>query len=194
MDTIRTVLPHLRHSVNPTSGTSTLITISSGASFCGFPLASLYASSKFALEGFTESLSYELASQSISVKSVVPYSMVNETGFASRTMGEAVFRKDVPDDVTDEELGAVEEAGARNGHYDEFVQRMGERYGQMMGAESTEKAISAMDVAKKIYEAATDGTDKLRYWVGSGNGGFVKARFESKSDEEYMALMKSFFA
>lgn len=183
MDTIRTVLPHLR--ANPTL--STIITISAGASFCGFPLASLYASSKFALEGFMESLSYELASQNIFVKSVVPCSVISETGFARRTMGEAVLREDVPDDAEGEEVSA------RKGQYNEFVERIGERYGQMLAADSKEKAIGAMDVVKKIYEAATDGSDNLRYWIGSGDHGFVKARFESKSDEEYMAFMRSFF-
>jgi short-subunit dehydrogenase len=44
----------------------------------------MYSASKFALEGFTEALSYELASQNIFVKSVIPHGGVTSTDFLAR--------------------------------------------------------------------------------------------------------------
>ena len=54
-DVTRAVLPHLRD-----SGSGVLINISSMAGLYSLPFISLYASSKFAMEGFTECLFYEL--------------------------------------------------------------------------------------------------------------------------------------
>ena len=43
------------------------------------PMISLYRTSKFALEGFSEALAYELASQNIIVKIVEPHGGVTAT-------------------------------------------------------------------------------------------------------------------
>jgi len=49
-----------------------ILNVSSVGGLVGLPSISIYISTKFALEGFTESLSYELASQNIVVKIVEP--------------------------------------------------------------------------------------------------------------------------
>lgn len=46
-------------------------------------MTSIYCASKFALEGFTEAIPYELASQNIVVKSVIPHGGVTDTLFLS---------------------------------------------------------------------------------------------------------------
>jgi NAD(P)-dependent dehydrogenase (short-subunit alcohol dehydrogenase family) len=51
---------------------STIVNANSGAGVFTLPMLLLYCASKFALEGFSESLSYELASQAIAVKVVEP--------------------------------------------------------------------------------------------------------------------------
>ena len=56
MDVVRAILPHFR-----ANRSGTIINVSSGAGVIGFPLASIYSASKFALEGFSEALRYELA-------------------------------------------------------------------------------------------------------------------------------------
>ncbi|KAK0456026.1 hypothetical protein EV421DRAFT_21947 [Armillaria borealis] len=56
------------------------------------------------------------------------------------------------------------------------------------------RTTSADEVADVIYAAATDGTDKLRYFVGNDTRGFIKARYESTNDDEYVQHMRSFFA
>ncbi|KAK0456025.1 hypothetical protein EV421DRAFT_1698826 [Armillaria borealis] len=75
MDVTRTFLPHLRIEGGG------IINISSGAGVFTLPMLSMYCASKFALEGFTQALSYELASQKIFVKSVIPYGGVMSTKF-----------------------------------------------------------------------------------------------------------------
>jgi NAD(P)-dependent dehydrogenase (short-subunit alcohol dehydrogenase family) len=59
-------LPLLRHSQGR------IIFVSSSLGFTGFPLYSLYCASKFAMEGFAESLTYELAPQGVQVALVEP--------------------------------------------------------------------------------------------------------------------------
>ena len=166
METIRAILPHFR--ANQGGG---IINTSSGGGLFGLPLGTLYHSSKFALEGFTESLTYELASQNIFVKSVIPFSGVSSTEFGARVAGERP-------------------KGPPPASYEPFLQTTLARYGQMV----SEIKISSHDVALRIYEAATDGKDNLRYLIGHDTRGFIKARYESKNDEEYMAHMRAYFS
>lgn len=63
---IRDLLPILRRSQG------LVVNVSSVLGFMGFPLASLYCASKFALEGLSESLSYELAPHEVRVALVEP--------------------------------------------------------------------------------------------------------------------------
>src|SRR5580704_19438495 len=83
MDVTRAILPHFRKNKG-----GLVINISSGAGIFTLPMLSLYCASKFALEGFSESLSYELASQKIAVKIVEPGGVVS-TNFGKRSGAEA---------------------------------------------------------------------------------------------------------
>ncbi|PBK76775.1 short-chain alcohol dehydrogenase [Armillaria solidipes] len=148
MDVTRAFLPHLRIEGGG------IINISSGAGVFTLPMLSMYCASKFALEGFTEALLYELASQKIFVKSVIPHGGVTSTKFNATS-------------------AATMKA-----------------YERMSAARTT----SADEVADVIYATATDGTDKLRYFVGNDTRGFIKARYESTNDDEYVQYMRSFFA
>lgn len=163
MDVIRTVLPHFREKQG-----GGIINVSSGGGLYALPMISIYCASKFALEGFTEALAFELSSQNVSVKSVIPHGGVTNTNFNARGLG---FLSDTPES------------------YKPFVEKTMGAYGKMAAARS----VSSDDVAKVVFEAATDGTDKLRYLVGNDTRGFVKARYESNSDEEYTTYMRSFF-
>ncbi|EIM89414.1 NAD-P-binding protein [Stereum hirsutum FP-91666 SS1] len=176
MDVTRLILPHFRQHSHSSSTSDSgsqhgIVNVSSGAGFWGLPISTLYTSSKFALEGFTESLSYELASQRI-------------------------FR-------AGSEMPAGDDGkGLRLSDYDTFMEKTNESYKRMVGGVS----ISSEDVARKILEAVTDGfsddgaeeetvsrRQRLRYWVGNDARGFVKARYASKDDEEYMGFMRGYF-
>jgi NAD(P)-dependent dehydrogenase (short-subunit alcohol dehydrogenase family) len=164
MEVTRTILPHFRQNRG-----GTIVNISSGAGIFTLPMMSLYCASKFALEGFSESLAFELASQNIAVKLVVPHGGVTGTRFSERS--------------------AEERAGSQLPHdYEEFMMRMRQSYAEMVASRSQ----SAVDIAEVIWEAATDGTDRLRYLVGDDSRGFIKARRELP-DQEYVEFMRSRF-
>ncbi|GLB38776.1 putative NAD(P)H-binding [Lyophyllum shimeji] len=168
MDVTRAILPHFR-----ANGGGGIINISSGSGFYALPLISIYTASKFALEGFTESLAFELASQNTFVKSVVPHGHVGATNFTFEPRAEHTGTTvETPDS------------------YKPYVQRTIEAFGKRFEAWS----ITAQRVAEVVFEAATDGAAKLRYPVnGTDTADFRKARFEPKSDEEYVATMRSLF-
>ncbi|KAJ7451118.1 short-chain alcohol dehydrogenase [Mycena latifolia] len=165
MDVTRAILPHFR-----ANGGGGVINVSSGAGLWSLPMTSMYSASKFALEGFTEALSYELASQNIFVKSVIPHGGVTSTDFLSR-------------------FGASTAADPTLTSYDEFTKHIGQSFRNMVAGAS----VSSADVAEIIRTAATDGTNQLRYFIGNDARGFLKARYETSSDQEYMEHMRSYF-
>ena len=58
----------------------TFITTGSSAGLMGFPVSSMYDASKFALEGWSESLSYELNEVGISIKTIEPGLVATDIG------------------------------------------------------------------------------------------------------------------
>jgi NAD(P)-dependent dehydrogenase (short-subunit alcohol dehydrogenase family) len=163
MEVTRAVLPHFRASQG-----GTIINISSGAGVFTLPMLSLYCASKFALEGFSEALTYELASQQIVVKIVEPGGVIS-TNFGKRSAAEAAV--DAP-------------AG-----YEGFIKSAGAVFEQLRAAASATEE----DVAKVIFTAATDGSDQLRYVATDDIRPLLKARRET-SEQQYMALVRSQFS
>jgi len=163
MDVIRGILPHFR---NNKSGL--IINISSGAGVFTLPMLSLYCASKFALEGFSESLSYELASLNIIVKIVDPGGVIS-TNFGKRSSDEATHNIPLAD-------------------YDAFVAGANALFADLR----TQRLATEQDVAQVIFGAATDGTTRLRYVATDDILPLVKARRET-SEEEYMEFMRSRF-
>ncbi len=164
MDVTRAILPHFR-----SNRAGIIVNVSSGAGVFTLPMISLYCASKFALEGFSEALTYELAPLGIAVKIVEPGGSLS-SNFGQRSGSEA---------------GAV----TTPSDYDGFVAGSGTVF-QKLGALAT---ASAEDVAAVIYEAATDGSGRLRYVATDDIKPMVKARRET-SEEEYLAYMRSRFA
>lgn len=80
------LMPKLR------SSKGRVINISSGFGILGFPLASVYCASKFALEGWSESLSYEVSPLGVSVCIVEPG--VFETRFSGNVEWTAASEKE----------------------------------------------------------------------------------------------------
>jgi NADP-dependent 3-hydroxy acid dehydrogenase YdfG len=64
LDTTKAVLPHFR-----VNGSGTVVNISSIGGKVTFPLGTLYHGTKFAVEGLSEALHYELAAIGVQVKS-----------------------------------------------------------------------------------------------------------------------------
>lgn len=162
MEITRALLPHFRK-----QRSGNIITITSGVGRVTVPLVSIYAASKFALEGFLESLSFELASQNISVKIIEPGNI--STNFEQTT--KANFATDQA--LTD---------------YAAYLKKMDEVFKAIYsGGGST-----TTDVAATIFKAATDHTQVLRYVVGSDLQPLIDIR-NGGTDENYMNVLRSTF-
>lgn len=164
MDVTRAALPHLRR-----RRAGVIVNITSGAGVFTLPMISLYSASKFAVEGFTESLSYELASQGIRVKLVEPGGVVS-TRFGQRSADEAARSAAVPG-------------------YEAFVAHTAQIFDRLRAERAS---ASPAEVADVIYTAATDGTDRLRYVATEDIAPLVEARRQT-SEAAYMAMMRERF-
>jgi NAD(P)-dependent dehydrogenase (short-subunit alcohol dehydrogenase family) len=164
MDVTRAVLPHFRQ-----NKAGVIVNISSRAGLVGLPMVALYCAAKHALEGFSEALAFVLAAQNIKVKIVEPSGGVTGTTF-SRRMGEEHGQVSAPAD------------------YDQFVARMN----AVFASNTASRVTTADEVAGVIFGAATDGTDRLRYFVGEDTGGLVAAK-RAMADQDYVDLVRARF-
>lgn len=117
-----------------------IVNISSISGLAAIPFSSVYAASKFAVEGFTESLQYELEPFGIKVKLIEPGPI--KTDFYDRSQDLA--RKDgltIYDD-----------------RFEKFTEFMNKG-----GNEAPDGSL----VAQTIYDAVTDGSKQLRYGVNT---------------------------
>jgi NAD(P)-dependent dehydrogenase (short-subunit alcohol dehydrogenase family) len=152
----RELVPHFRERKS-----GTIINISSVGGRATFPFYSLYHGTKWAVEGFSESLNFELNPFGIRVKVVEPG--VIQTDFTTRSLD--VLKKDGLD------------------VYDDVIKKFREAWSAARNASSPEL------VAGVIYQAATDGTDQLRYIAGEDANMILDARGKI-SQEDYYAMIR----
>lgn len=157
MHVVRAVLPHFRLRKQ-----GTIINVASVGGRLAFPLYSLYHSTKWAVEGFSESLQYELAPLGIRVKVIEPGPI--KTDFYERSQD------------------LVEKEGLRA--YDAY---------QAAILPIMNKAVSMAQgpevVAKTIYTAATDSSNRLRYASGRGTAALLLMR-RLLSTRAFMAVVR----
>ncbi|OYY99687.1 MAG: short-chain dehydrogenase/reductase [Sphingobacteriia bacterium 28-36-52] len=134
LDVTRAILPHFRAHKK-----GIIINISSIGGKITFPLGSLYHGTKFAVEGISESLHYEVEQFGGQVKIVEPGMIA--TDFAGRSF----------DFSNDENMP----------EYQNLVSALMSAMPVM-----SQNASPASVVANVIYEAATDGKNQLRYIAG----------------------------
>lgn len=135
MEVTRAFLPHFRQQRQ-----GTIINIASMGGRITFPFYSLYHATKWAVEGFSESLQYELEPLGIQIKIVEPGPI--KTDFYDRSQ-DVLSQPGLTayDDLAKQIIPNMEKAGAT-------------------GA-------SPEVVARVIYQAATDRSSKLRYSANS---------------------------
>jgi len=158
--TTQAVLPHLR-----ANGSGCVVNVSSIGGRVALPLGSLYHGTKFAVEGLSESLHYELAPLGIKVKIVEPGVIATE--FTGRSL----------DFANDETLIG----------YQPIVQKVIAGFEKVLTA-----AAQPALVADVIVTAATDGTDQLRYTAGDDAKAALDAR--ATTDDALIAGVKAQFA
>ena len=155
----KAVLPHFR-----AQKSGMIVNISSIGGKMTFPLGTLYHGTKFAVEGLSESLHYELEPIGISVKIIEPGAI--QTDFSGRSF-------DFANDESMEEYQGTVQA---------FMSTMGS---------AMENASTAADCADLILGAVTDGTKKLRYPAAGGAESFLAMR-DGVDDDTFVANMKAY--
>ena len=143
-----------------------IINISSGAGRFGYPGGSAYVSTKFAMEGLSESLSYELDPFGIKVILVEPG--VIRTNFGN---GMVVAKK------------SQDPASA----YLSMTRKMNDVLGQLMQNGSPPSL-----VANLVLQAAKSDTPNLRYLAGKDVEQWVDQK-KKMSDKEFFNMMNQLF-
>jgi NAD(P)-dependent dehydrogenase (short-subunit alcohol dehydrogenase family) len=154
----QTVLPIMRK-----QRSGRIINISSGAGRIGYPGGSAYVSSKFALEGLSESMAFEV--EQFGIKTVLVEPGFVRTNFADNIV---IARK----------------AQEPNSPYSQMMQMMSSNRDRMF-----ENASDADLVAAVVVEAATTKEPNLRYLAGKDVQQMVAAK-KSMSDEEFHKMVK----
>jgi NAD(P)-dependent dehydrogenase (short-subunit alcohol dehydrogenase family) len=157
MAVTQAILPHfrLRHQ-------GILVNVASIGGRLAIPLYSPYHATKWAVEGFSDSLQYELRQFNIKVKIIEPGPI--KTDFYTRS------------------LTIAKQAGLTA--YDEYLQRVLPR----MNGDGMQGSPPSV-TAKVIYTAATDGSWKLRYPAG-GNAGLILAFRKLLPDAWFTGLIR----
>ena len=156
--TTQAVLPIMRRQKS-----GTIVNISSGAGRFGFPGSSAYVSTKFAVEGLSESMSYEL--EPFGIKVVIVEPGVIRTNFVD---GMVVAKK----------------SQKPNSPYSQITQKIATGFEEMM-----KNASSADLVAKVVLDAITDENPSLRYLAGSDVETWLGGK-RKIADEEFLKVMK----
>jgi NAD(P)-dependent dehydrogenase (short-subunit alcohol dehydrogenase family) len=153
----RAVLPTMRRQQS-----GTIINVASLGGLVAMPFYSLYNATKFAIVGFTESLSYELAPLGIRAKFIAPGGVATE--FAGRSLARTFTNNEHA--YRDSLSRAMAAVSARRGNYS-----------------------SPESIAEVIFKAATDGTDQVMYLAGQ-DAEQVLGLTRSASEAQRMAMVR----
>jgi NAD(P)-dependent dehydrogenase (short-subunit alcohol dehydrogenase family) len=159
--TCRGIIPLMRR-----QGHGVIVNVTSSVAIGPMPLVAAYAASKSAVEGFTESLSYELRPFGVAARIVEP-------GYAPTTNFTA--------------NGAPRMQGLIPADYADFAQAYFRRMADYPTPYCTE-----MDVAQAVLAAATDEGRRLRYPAGADTRMLAELRW-STSEVEYARRMAEMF-
>ena len=161
IETTKALLPHFR-----AQHSGVIVNVSSIGGKVTFPLGTLYHGTKFAVEGLSESLAYEMRAIGVRVKVVEPGAI--KTDFATRSFA---FSND-----------------------DSMIEYQGTVKGLMAAVEPMmANGADPVVVAEVIYRAATDGTDQLRYTAGDDAQPILDKR-RSQDDQTFMTEVLATFS
>ena len=161
LEVTRAVIPIMR-----SQGDGVIVNISSMGGRMAFPFGSLYHGSKFAVEGISEALAYEMMTLGIKVKVVEPGAVATDFGGRSFVL-------------------TVDPEG---GPYGAAVQTVLTNMATMM----EDGIAGSEEPAEVIFTAATDGTSQFRYISGNDAATILGAR-QSMDDAAFMGMIASNF-
>lgn len=155
LHTIKAILPIMKK-----QQAGCIINISSLCGLVCFPMFSMYHASKWALEGFTESVKYEIEQFGIIIKLIEPGGIKDDKYSSKIEFGEN-----------------------KMSDYDDVFNAVHQNTSWFPGFSSTQK------VASIVYSAATDGKSTLRYIIGAESTLFLNERIAGINDESFISKM-----
>ena len=157
------VLPTMRKQKS-----GTIVNVSSVGGRISLPVLSAYNSTKFALEGLSESMSYELEPFGIKVVIIEPGVI------RTNIMNSSIFAKKAQDPKSP---------------YFSLIQKVESNFKSMM----ENKSSPPEEVAKVILGALTSKNPQLRYTVGDDAATMIQARVNMSDNEFKKMIMQNFF-
>ena len=158
---IQAILPSMRNQRN-----GRIVNLSSMGGRMAIPLDSAYHGTKFALEGLSESLQYEVEQFGIKIIIIEP-GAIKSNFFNNLKMASKAQRPDSP--------------------YTQMMQKLNAGFSFIL-----ENAAHPVEVAKVILAAVTSEDPQLRYTVGDDAAMILQAK-RTMSDTEFRNLMKKQF-
>lgn len=149
-------------------GNGNIINVSSVGGIIGLPLNSAYISSKFALEGWSESMRYELEQFGIDVTLIEPG--VVKTNFFENV-------------VINNNTGSTDN---KTSAYSQLTQKLFEGFVPMLTSSTSSLPL---DVAEVIYQAIESNNREVRYPVGKDAVSIIKTR-QKLSDKDFGKWIK----
>lgn len=159
LQTMQAILPHFRQ-----RKAGTIVNVTSTSGLMTLPFGSLYHGSKYAVEGITDALQFELAPLGIKVKLVEPGAI--KSGF-----GNSLSLNNEP----------------KIADYQPFLHAAMNTYGSLLGSASPPELI-----AEQIFAAATDEGNKLRFPAGEDAFRYIAERKSATDEQYFMAVAKQF--
>ena len=150
--------PHFREKKN-----GIFINVTSMFGLIGYPTCSVYSATKFAIDGFSESLAYDLAQFKVKVKIVAPGGI--QTDFAGRSLD-----------------------GGQHEAYQNLIKKVSEGYSE----EGISQYSTAESIASVIFEAATDNKEQLRYVAGKDATSLYAEREKIGAEAQYNKIQEMF--
>lgn len=159
--TCRAIIPHMRR-----QGHGVIVNVTSSTAIGVMPLVAIYAASKCAVEGYTESLSYELEPFGIRARLVEP-------GYAPTTNFTA--------------NGGPRMQGLIPADYETFALKCFQKMAHYPTAYCTEA-----EVAEAVFRAATEDGEQIRYPAGPDTRLLADLRWTT-SEPHYLQKMREMF-
>ncbi len=157
MDVTKAIIPHFRENKS-----GVIVNISSIGGQMTFALGSLYHGTKFAVEGISESLHYEMKEIGVKVKIVEP-------GFIATDFGGRSF---------DFQAGNIEA-------YQTLINALMKQW------QNPNNTVSPPSlVAEVIYNSVTDGTNQLRYRAGD-DANYLLDKRKELVDSDFFEMMSN---
>jgi short-subunit dehydrogenase len=140
-----------------------ILNVSSIGGVIAYPLGTLYHGSKFAIEGLSEALAFEMREVGVTVKLIEPGDTLTD------------FKIEM---MNDESLP----------EYRDIIRKLFQGYAPIKAQGS-----QPSEIVEVIYQAATDGTDQLRYPAGHDAVAKVAKR-KTEDDATFLRDMRNQFS